>query len=350
MSKRQVHDLVAALKELTIELGRAPKKHEFCREIVGAEYKLAKEFGNYTALLMAAGLAKDAAIEAKNEKKLEREFRKIVSKREQIHSFYRHTFDLTDLFAKAGNPPSLKVIVQPDTHVKFMDKGAVDAFIKFMEFYDPHGLVILGDFLDCEGISHWEPGDLEPRRLVPEIKAGKALLERELAAAKNSVLRIYIEGNHEHWINQAFLKMPEFFDGLIDLGIDVSLPRLMKLEEMGFHFIPLNELVKIGKAHFTHGNITSSSHAAGHMNKYKTNIYYGHTHDMQAHQQTSVEGLMEAASLGCLSRLDARFLKGRPNNWVHAFGVFEFMPDGTYTRYMPTIVNGRLSFMGRVFG
>ena len=42
-------------------------------------------------------------------------------------------------------------------------------------------------------------------------------------------------------------------------------------------------------------------------------------------------------------------MKGKPTNWVHAFGVFEFFRDGSYTFICPRIIDGRMSIMGKVF-
>ena len=63
----------------------------------------------------------------------------------------------------------------------------------------------------------------------------------------------------------------------------------------------------------------------------------------------SIDGPIEGHSLGCLCRLSAAFMKGRPNNWVHAFGIYEFFRDGTFTFTKPCIFNGRFSYNGQVF-
>lgn len=359
-----LHALVAALKQWVLENGTVPTAAKFCADTPGAHYALGK-MGGYATLLDAAGFSKDQqGARAKVRRmgrdelfpgkkpyteKLIRQYTSLCAKVEKIQGFYRHVTDLKELFARAGNPPSLKISAQPDTHVKYMDKAAVDCYLKFLAWYEPHVHIIMGDFVDCEGLSHWDAEDLAPRRIVPEMKSARDLLTRILEATPKCSTRIYLEGNHEHWISKALLDMPELFEGLAELDIDISLKSLLALEKFGYELFPMNHLVQIGRAHFTHGIYAGTNHAKKHIDVFKANIYYGHLHDCQESGQTSVDGPMEASSLGCLCKLDAKFLKGRPNNWVHAHGIFEFFPDGTYTFMKPKIIDGKMSFNGRVF-
>ena len=298
----------------------------------------------------AAGLDMSKKIKPADEPdKLIKKYNALCSRKEQIQGFFRHVLDLKELFARAGNPPVLKLIAQPDTHAKFADKKAINVFVSFMEHYKPDVHLILGDFIDAEGLSHWPADSLEPRRIVPELKTGRDLLARMHVATPTVTTRIFLEGNHSAWINQAFNRMPELFDGLAELDIEINIQTLLGLKKFGYEFFELNHLVQIGKAHFTHGIYTGPAHAKKHMSVFKSNIFYGHMHSIENYGETSMDGPMEAASLGCLCRLDAKFLKGKPNNWVHAFGIFEFFPDGTYTRYTPQIINGRMAYNGQVF-
>ena len=322
------------------------------RSVKYSKHHIEKHFGSWTGLLAAAGITDDEPpdrLDPLREAKLLKEFKKLCSKREQLQGHFRSTLDLAELFERAGNPPTLKVSAQPDTHVKYRDQRAVRSYLKFLSWYKPHVHLIMGDFVDCEGLSHWPSEDLKPRRIVPEMIEGRKLLEEIIAATPGASTRIYIKGNHEQWIDMAMSQMPELFDGLAELGIDLDLKRLLDLDKYGYELFPLNELVQIGQAHFTHGIYTPMHHAKRHLDTFKCSIYYGHLHDTQSYNATSISGPMEAASLGCLCRLDAKFLKGKPNNWVHGHGAFEFFRDGSYVRYQIPIIDGRSSFAGQVF-
>lgn len=352
-------ELVRALKQLAHEKGREPTRAEFCQSVKGGDYKLARVAGTFTELLKKAGLKTYddrrsgkgfPIIDAeKQERKLLKQYKALCSKREQIQGFFRSTLDLAELFERAGNPEVLKLSAQGDTHAKFVDRPAFNAYLKFLNYWGCDIHLIMGDFVDCEGLSHWPDSSLEPRRIVPEMKQARGMLQDILDATPTCSTRLYATGNHEDWIVQALGRMPELFDGLAELDIEISLKTLLGLEKFGYQLFPLNELIQIGKAHFTHGIFTGGSHAKKHLDTFKTNIYYGHLHDLQEHNQTSVDGPMEAASLGCLARLDAKFLKGRPNNWAHAVGCFEFFRDGSYNFYKLRIINGKLAYNGQVF-
>lgn len=338
------------VRDLITKLGRDPSLAELKKAIPPPVFQqLSSEHRSFTEMIQTAKVG-ERPQQFINEEVFVRKYNKLCAKKQLIQGFYRHTLDLQELFDRAGNPPSLKVLAQPDTHVKFMDHQAVRCFLEFAKWYRPHVHMILGDFVDCEGLSHWDPIELEPRRMVPEMLAGRKLLKSIRENTPDVSTRIFLEGNHENWIEQALCRMPEMFDGLQELGIEISIKSLLALDEFEYNLFPLNHLVQIGNAHFTHGIFTSTHHAKKHLDTFKCNIYYGHLHDNQEHNQTSINGPMEAASLGCLSRLDARFLRGRPNNWEHAMGIFEFFPDGTYTRLKPKILNGRMSVCGVVFG
>jgi len=329
--------LLQKLKALASDLGRVPTRDEFRKEH-GEAYS--RHFGGFTPFLHAAGLEPN-----KKEKP-----QKFKWKKRQIESFKVHELDLDELFEKHGNPEILRITAQPDTHMKHRDDRAVGAMLSFLDHFRPHLHIIGGDFLDAEGISHWPSNDLKPKSFIPEVmEARKALdaLKSKLCASGDL---LYIEGNHEDWIRQAMVaKMPEFFFGLDELGLMPDLSSLLDLPARGIPLIPVNEILKIGKLHFTHGLFTGPSAAKKHLNLIKGNIYYFHTHDVLTHHEPTMNGQIEAASLGCLCRLDAPFLKGRPNNWVHAFGVFEVRRDGAFSFYCPKIFNGQFSFGGKVF-
>lgn len=271
-------------------------------------------------------------------------------KKSQVDGFHLHEYDLLDLFQKCGNPKSLKIIAQPDTHVRHRDYAAVDVFLQFIEWFKPHGHIIMGDFLDAEGISHWPNDKLRHRDFISEVIEARELLEEIVKRTKTAKLRIYLEGNHEDWINQAMAaKLPELFIGLDKLGLVPDLKALLDLDKFDYKMVKVNHIFKLGNANFTHGLYASSNHPKTHLDKLKDNIYYGHLHDVKGTHETSLKGRIESASLGCLCRLDAEFMKGKPTNWVHAFGIFEFFQDGSYNFICPRINNGRLLFNGKLF-
>lgn len=278
-------------------------------------------------------------------------FKPIPSKFER---FAQHESYLEDMFKDADlhEDEVYKLVVMPDTHVPDHDEKAVQTFCDFLWSYQPHGFINIGDMLEMEPVSRWDALHPYPRRLVPQIKeARKVFLEIDGALAGKCTFKRFFMGNHEDWLDQYLVKrIPEVLDGLEELGTSLKLKDLLGLRELGYKTIPVNEILKIGDAHFIHGYCTGLHHALGHLKMFGANIYYGHLHDVQQHSSANVRGIHEAQSLGCLRDLNARFLKGKPNNWVHAFGIFEFNRDGTYTKYVPTMIDGKFNYNGKRYG
>ena len=267
------HELVAFIKNWVRDHGEPPTRGEFEANHPGGRYKIERHFnGKFDQLLKAAGVqtyserrSKLPAQTDKQEAKLVKQYKALCAKREQIQGFFRSVLDLEELFDRAGNPEVLKLSAEPDTHGKFVDRPAFNAYKKFLSYFQPHVHIIMGDFIDCEGLSHWPADDLEPRRIVPEMKVARGMLQELVDTTPTCSTRIYCEGNHERWIELALAKMPELFDGLAELDIEISLKTLLALEKFGYQLFPLNELVQIGKAHFTHGLYTGGNHAKKHL-------------------------------------------------------------------------------------
>lgn len=347
--KQEQHDFITQFQKLSIELNRKPTAQEFINSIVGGREKLRSAFDNWDNFLKIAKANIEPIKPLPDYIKLIKRYKSICSHIEQLQAFKVHILDLEELFERAGNPPSLRLSGMPDTHVKFMDKPAVMSYLKFLEWYNPDIHLIFGDFADCEGISHWPSNDLEPRRLIPEMIQARQLLENIIKLTPKVSTRIFLTGNHEDWIEKGLSSMPELFEGIEQLGIDISVKSLLNLNKYEYQLFPVNDLIRIGKAHFTHGIYTAQAHAKKHMSVYKCNIYYGHLHDNQVYNETSIYGNLEAACNGCLSKLNAKFLRGKPNNWVHGHGAWEFFRDGSYTRYFIPIFNGKSSMAGNIF-
>lgn len=338
----QKHYIICKLKELATELGRVPMRHELTTLL--PRVNVDQLFKTYDGLLLAAGM-RDLPQTKNKEKQVPFKFQK-----KMIESFNVTEANLDHLFMINGHPDVLRLVARPDSHIEEKDEKALLVYEKFAQWYKPHIDLIMGDFIGAGGVSHWDAKDLKPKRLVPEVKEARAVLDSFCKATPETKSRVYLKGNHEDWIDQAMIKhMPEMFDGLDDLGLTPDLKKLLDLDAFGYELIELNHILKIGKAHFTHGLYTGNNHPKTHLDRVKASIYYGHLHDVKNTHDMSIDGMIEAASLGCLCRVDGKFMKGKPTNWVQGFGIFEFFPDGTFSRYQVRIFDGKFSFNGKVF-
>ena len=231
-----------------------------------------------------------------------------------------------------------RLLALPDLHIPDYSKEALNVVLKFARDYKPHGIVLMGDFMDMKSVSHW--GDDEGSLLSEATEARKVLDQIEESTPRSD--RFFLIGNHEDWLTQYVEKEAPALKGMYDIN------KLLSLGD--YKVIPLNEILKIGDACFIHGYYTTQFHAKKHLDVFGVNVIYGHVHDVQSYSAVSVKGLREAISIGCLRTLNAPFLKNRPNNWSHAFAIIEFQPNGNYTRYVPIIIDGKFSFGGKMYG
>jgi hypothetical protein len=131
-----IHDLVAEVKRLAIELGHTPTRREFEVAVKGGTYKLAK-IGGYTPLLQAAGLdTYDARRSAKP-------ISSIVFER----PIERHLEDYKPREAKPREPyPRLASI--SDTHFPFINRRVLEAYYRYIEKEQPEYAILNGDAWD----------------------------------------------------------------------------------------------------------------------------------------------------------------------------------------------------------
>ena len=241
-----------------------------------------------------------------------------------------------------------RVVVLPDIHCPTEDKKSVKAVLQFIKDFKPHELIILGDFVDNYSISSHnkgKPGLVIGHDVKQEYDACNALLDTIQDVHKGKI--VYLEGNHEFRSVRRAQENPELKDIL-------DIEKSLRLEERKIKYVlcyTKGEVYKIGKAYFTHGLYTNDHHAKKHASNFGTNIFYGHTHDVQAFSltQRGKDRTVVGQSLGCLCE-EQGYMQGRPSKWQQAFGVFYFFPNGFFTYYVPRIFQHRfISPYGRQY-
>ncbi len=243
-------------------------------------------------------------------------------------------------------------VVVPDLHVPKHSKAAVAAVQEFIEANPPDLFIQLGDLLDFSGLSRHTRRDSRPTETILEsFERGNELLDEfdMLLPGPKYCRRVITLGNHEDWLDQLLNNPPdrrvEAFRGL------VSVKSGLRLVERGYEVIPYGKVFRIGKANFTHGWYAGLTHAKQTAERTGINLIYGHAHDLQVYTHFTLGGLPRiVASLGCLCDLNPSYLRGKPNKWVHAFGVVEFMNNGLFTLHAIPIIKGRFSWNGVVYG
>lgn len=122
------HDLVSAVKQLALELGRTPTRAEFVSSTKGADYKLAK-IGGYTVLCQMAGL------ETYDQRRL-----KVVSNAIFEVKLERHLEAYKPEIKKPVKRPSIAVI--SDIHWPFENPAVIAQFSEYVASKKPEYVFI----------------------------------------------------------------------------------------------------------------------------------------------------------------------------------------------------------------
>ena len=128
------HELVSGLKDLSIELGRVPKRSEFHQLTKHSRYAVTKEFGSYTVLLQAAGL------ETYSER------RKITGAIFEV-PIEKHLENYEP--TKSVEQPSLPTIAGiSDIHWPFENQKVISRFVEYVGDVKPEKVILNGDAWD----------------------------------------------------------------------------------------------------------------------------------------------------------------------------------------------------------
>jgi hypothetical protein len=172
-----------------------------------------------------------------------------------------------------------------------------------------------------EGLDVWD-------KVLEEVKCKKKYL---------------LQGNHDLWLDNFSNKYPYLSN--------YSFFKACKIKERGYKYTEYNLPIQIGKLTFFHGAFATTYHAKKHLETYGENVIYGHTHDIQRHTLTKLNGNIGAWSLGCLkdmSHEQNKWLKGRLHNWGHAFAVVDWYTNGEFKVEIVEIIDGKTSLWGEI--
>lgn len=254
--------------------------------------------------------------------------------------------------------PYRKFMFLVDTHwgyerrsghkVPLHDERAIDVTLQFAGDFKPDVVVLGGDILDCNAISHHErnkPGEKEGLRLIEDAEECAARIIApiiKLGASEYS----YIIGNHCAWLEDMEGEVPGL-TGMLNVRRLMSLPK-------SWNVIPQGGDVSLGKLTFIHGDtVTGGEHVAkSAVVTYERNIRFGHHHTCQIYTKTSPLSNKlgkTGVAVPCLCKKDPKYGKGRPNRWVQGFNYGYILPDGTFNDYVTLIAGGRAVINGKVY-
>ena len=237
----------------------------------------------------------------------------------------------------------MKIIVLPDVHMTTEIPKEYELVKKFIAEQNPDEIILLGDFMDCSSLSHWNESKsraMEGQRWNKEVK----LANKELDFLQEHTNKItYLEGNHENWVEQYIDKHPEM-EGLIEI------PKKLKLKKRNITWYKYNTLYQVGNLYFTHGCYTGKYHAAKHLQSFGCNIVYGHAHNTQtAMMNMRMQEPHMAYGLGCLCDHSPEYMHGRPANWINQVCVVYVNDKGNFNVYPINIIDCTFIWEGKEY-
>ena len=239
-----------------------------------------------------------------------------------------------------------KGIVLFDIHYPEHDKASVNIAYEFCRDFKPDFFILGGDQLDLNCVSfynHGKPKLVEGQRLDKDYEGFQLdILDRFLSIIPKKCKKYWMVGNHEYRIDRYIESDPQF-EGLIEPEKRLDLSK--------FTIIPFNEVLSIGHMHFIHGIYYNKYHSFKHLVEYEDNIFYGHTHSNQLFTKTSFlhNQPKQGVGVGSLCNKNPHYRRNRPSNWIHQFMYFYLLPDGTFTYYLPIIINNKCVINGKLY-
>lgn len=257
----------------------------------------------------------------------------------------------------AKNLNGKKAFILSDQHYSIpgskeggVDPKAESCALQALELVKPDIFVNIGDIGEWESASHWQwkrvkrpPLEYQLKELDKEAEVVNAEMDKwdNLLAKVGCKEKHLCIGNHDEWVNHLVIEHPY-------LKNEYSFDKLMKLKDRKFKWYPYGDYFKLGKLALYHGgHFVGKYHAHRHVMELGHNVIYGHTHDQQTAKIPTLGGFRGAWSIGCISKMDKPFLKGRPTNWSHNFAIVHFLEGGKFNVEMVEILNGVAHVWGK---
>jgi hypothetical protein len=236
-----------------------------------------------------------------------------------------------------------------DAHCPKIHIPTRDACFDFISKNKIAGIVLGGDQLDNEAISHHNKGKISVEASGSVINDFK-FCDRELLSPLERLApkadKTWIDGNHSDWIYQYLEEHPQM-KGAIEPD------KALRLKERGWRYLRCGSIFKVGKLNWIHGEtLTGRYHAQTAVDRYCSNVVYGHFHTVQ----TAIKILPQDAnqrwgawSMPAMCQLNPTYLRNKPTCWVNGFCLVEYFEGGLFNVNQIIVNKGKFSHGGRIY-
>jgi hypothetical protein len=240
------------------------------------------------------------------------------------------------------------ILLVPDVHVPYHDRGAWALLLAVARHLQPAHVVVLGDFADCYSVSFHDKSPRRISKLADELEAVSECL-RELEAATPCAARIYVEGNHEARMSRYISRQAGALHGIVG----TTYPEIVELPAHGWHWVPYHQAWAIGDLHVTHDVGRAGVYAARQSRMaFGSSIAIGHVHRMAIEHERTVDGRHHlGASFGWLGDAEAVDYRHRSlarREWVHGCGIATLDDQGHVHVQAVPFVGGRAWVAGSI--
>lgn len=242
-----------------------------------------------------------------------------------------------------------------DIHYPKYDKRTFNAAMQFIKASKPAGVLLGGDQLDNEEISHHNRNKPLYRERASYKRNSEGFdrdILKPLEQAVGNAEKIWVIGNHCDWERQLIEENPEL-EGIIER------PELLQLEKRGWKIIPLGHAYKLGELNVIHGEIlTGIGNQAGAfpakkaIEYYAGNVLAGHTHAPQSFTKISpveVKKKYMAWISPIIGACNPSYLRNRPTAWLNGFTIVELRDKGLFNLYPVVVIDGIFSYGGKEY-
>ncbi len=210
------------------------------------------------------------------------------------------------------------------SHGSDIDSKAREAFLTFLDRYNPHQRIHLGDAIDLACLragARRDPDDPDrAESLMDDLLAGLSFLHEMRPT-------MYFHGNHEaravaltHSANQVVA----YAAGAVMAKIHDNLAKY-KTEIIPYRGMARDSVRYLGGTAFLHGALFNVSAARDTAETIGAHCVFGHTHRV-AMEPARTHADAIGYNIGCLARLDMEYAAGRRQTlaWRHGFAYGEY--------------------------
>ena len=231
-----------------------------------------------------------------------------------------------------------------DLHYPLQDIALWKNILKEVRLFRPDVLVLGGDNMEMVAVDHWlhDKGmarKLEGKRVLGEYGGFlKVILNPLGEILKPNCRKIWLNGNHENWIELAIDRNPQG-EGYWEIENNLHLKR------KGWNVIPYGKFAKVGRLYLIHGQYTNIYHARKTVDVFERSVLYGHGHTYQIFTKMTPVGneAHSGIAIPCACGLNPDYRGNKPSAWVNGFVEFFIQPNGNFNVYPIVAIDGHFT-------